>query len=84
MSNPKKIEHLDPATNLQDNDLLFASVRDSENRYVSKKVTLGDIADYVRSGMVVVPGGSESGFGGYEMIDTSEEGNGIYTAETIS
>lgn len=51
MSNPKKIEHLDPATNLQDDDLLFASVRDSENRYVSKKVTLKDIADYVRSGM---------------------------------
>lgn len=81
MSNPKKIEHLDPATNLQDNDLMFASVRDGGTTYVSKKVMLKDIADYVRSGMTVVPG---SGFGGYEMIDTSEEGNGIYTAETIS
>lgn len=81
MSNPKKIEYLDPATNLQDDDLLFASVRDGGTEYVSKKVTLGDIANYVKSGIEVVPG---SGFGGYEMIDTSEDGNGIYTAETIS
>ncbi len=61
MSNPKKIEYLDPATNLQDDDLLFASVRDGGTEYVSKKVTLKDIADYVRGGIEVVPGNGESG-----------------------
>ena len=78
MNNPKKIEDLAEAETLHDNDLMFASVQSSENKYVSKKVKLWDIANYVRSGMNVVPGES-----GYEMIDTSEEGNGIYGASTI-
>ena len=80
--NPRKIEQLDPATNLQDNDLMFASVLNSENTYVSKKVTLANIANYVRNGMEPVPGGN--GFGGYEMIDTSEPEDGSYDSETIS
>jgi len=80
MSNPKKIEQLDEATVLQDNDLLFASVRnDARAMYVSKKVTLKDIADYVKTGMEPVV----SSFGGYEMLDTSEDGDGIYDASTI-
>lgn len=51
MINPKKIENLDPATNLQDDDLLFASVPNGVSAYVSKKVTLANIANYVRNGM---------------------------------
>jgi len=79
--NPRKIEQLDPATNLQDNDLMFASVLGADDTYVSKKVTLEDIANYVRNGMEPVPdgSGSESRFGGYETYDTSESGDGIYT-----
>lgn len=91
MSNPKKIEDLIEATNLHDNDLVFASVKNSGNTYVSKKVTLANIANYVRNGMEPVPGGngsgsgseseSESGFGGYEIYDTSEEGDGTCNSQ---
>ena len=83
MSNPKKIEQLDEATELHDGDLVFASVLNAGNTHVSKKVTLANIANYVRNGMEPVPGGSESGFGGYEFYDTSETGDGIYDATTI-
>ena len=62
MSNPKKIEYLDPAEILQDDDLLFASVRDARDIYVTKKVTLANIVNYVRNGMINIPDGS--GFGG--------------------
>ncbi len=73
MINPKKIENLDPATNLQDDDLLFASVPNGVSAYVSKKVTLANIANYVRNGMQPI----EPGFGGYEIYDLSdEEGDG--------
>ena len=78
MSNPRKIEQLDEATNLQDNDLVFASVLNSRGAYDSKKVTLANIANYVRNGME--PGGS--GFGGYEMYDTSEDTDGTYDSIT--
>ena len=96
MSNPKRIEELTEATNLQDNDLMFASVLNSRGSYDSKNVTLATIANYVRNGMEIVPSGSgsdnddgsctatHSGPCGYEMIDTSEDGEGIYNAETIS
>lgn len=74
MSNPKKIERLAEATNLQDNDLLLASVKNSGNTYVSKKVTLEKIARYVSN--YIEPGGSGgtivSNFGGYEIYDLSE------------
>ena len=80
MSNPKKIEDLDPAERLQDDDLLFASVPNDVSAYVSKKVTLGDIANYVRNGMEPV----ESGSGGYEMYDVSDSNNDYIFNETIS
>lgn len=83
MSNPKKIERLAEATNLQDNDLLLASVKNSGNTYVSKKVTLEKIARYVSN--YIEPGGGGtivSNFGGYEIYDTSEEGDGTCNSQT--
>ena len=58
MSNPKKIEDLDEVIELQNNDLVFASVLNSRGTYDSKNVTLENIANYVRNGMEPVPGGS--------------------------
>ncbi len=83
MSNPKRIEELTEATNLHDNDLVFASVLNAGNTYVSKKVTLANIANYVRNSMEPIPGGSESGFGRYEFYDSSETGDGRYDTTTI-
>ena len=73
MSSIKLIEELDQTTNLSDNDLLMTSVRNSNGSYTSKKMTLNALADYVNSR----ESGGEMGFGGYEMIDTSED-DGVY------
>jgi hypothetical protein len=68
MSAPKLIEHLDPPENpLSGEDLLMASVRQNGG-YVSKKITLETLAEFVNSKE------SEGGtaFGGYEMYDLSD------------
>ena len=82
MSEIKTIEQLDEtsASDLVGSDLLMTSVRNINGSYTSKKMTLNALADYVNSR----ESGGVTGFGGYEMIDTSEDGDGIYTAETIS
>ena len=77
MSNPRKIEQLDEAIELQDDDLVFASVQDSENTYVSKKVTLANIANYARNSMQPV----EPGSSGYKEYDLSQD-NTDYFYET--
>ena len=82
MSNPKKIEDLDEVIELQNNDLVFASVLNSRGTYDSKNVTLENIANYVRNGMEL--GGSVtivSNFGGYEIYDTSESGDGTCNSQ---
>ena len=66
MSNPKRIEDLNQATELQDNDLLMTSVNNGNGIYTSKKMTLSALADYVNSRS------GDSGFGGYEIYDLSE------------
>ena len=74
MSDIKLIEDLDQTTSLSDSDLLMTSVRNG-NGYVSKKMTLNALADYVNSKS------GDSGFGGYEMYDLSdEEGNGTFSS----
>lgn len=67
----RKIEQLDEQTILGDNDLMFMS-KSNGNGFDSKKVTLASIANYVRSGMEVVP--SRSGMFGYTIYDTDYTG----------
>jgi hypothetical protein len=43
--------------------------------YSTNKLSVNQLKEFINGG---------TGFGGYEIIDTSEDGNGIYTAETIS
>ena len=72
----KKIEDLEPISSedLDENDLLMVSDKTIiENNYISKKLTLATLAQYVNGsgGGTIV-----SNFGGYEIYDTSEEGDG--------
>ena len=77
----KKIEHLDEQTILGDNDLMFMSKSNGAG-YDSKKVTLASIANYVRSTFGST-GGNNSGTG-YEMIDTSDSNNYLWSYEVGS
>lgn len=90
MSSPKRIEDLTEATNLHDNDLLFASVQQGSG-FDSKKVTLASIAEYVQN----YAGTGGSGGGGinprsslaFEIIDRAAlaTSNGSYVwNETVS
>lgn len=78
MSSIKLIEDLDQTTSLSDSDLLMTSTRNSNGSYTSKKMTLNALADYVNSR----ESGGVTGFGGYEIIDTTEDEDGVYETET--
>ena len=73
---------------IQGNELFMVSARDtnSANGYSTKKMGIQALKDYVLSG---ITGNNENEViaksnGGYEMIDTSESGDGTYTSSTIS
>jgi hypothetical protein len=44
MSNPKKIEELEEATELSGDDLLLTSVQQDGNSFVSKQINLRQVA----------------------------------------
>lgn len=88
----KRIEQISPtistADQIRGNELFMVSARDtnSANGYSTKKMGIQALKDYVLAG---ITGNNENEViaksnGGYEMIDTSEPGDGTYTSSTIS
>jgi hypothetical protein len=75
----KRIEQLDEQTILGDNDLVFTSVSNGAG-YDSKKVTLASIANYVKS-TLGGSGGNSHDSCGYEIYDTTEEGDGTCNSQ---
>lgn len=78
------IEHLGEETNLSGNDLMMASVLHGD-KYDSSKVTLANIAEYVKRSISTEEdsggsGGGSSGSYGYEMYDLTEDTDGIYNS----
>lgn len=74
----KKIEDLDEQTILGDGDLMFMS-ESNGNGFDSKKVTLANIANYVRR-TISSTSGNDSGTG-YEIYRMSESNVGDYIYE---
>ena len=85
MGTVARIEQLDEINpeDLTGNELFMTSVGlGGTGRYVTKKMSMNQLVDYVNSNDS--GDNDETGFGGYEMIDTSDSNNYIWNHEVGS